>query len=43
VDHRFTAAQAVAALPAPPEEQYTIVFGHGTLELGLYAPRGSDP
>ena len=43
MDHRFTVAEAVAALPAPSDEQYTIVFRHGTLELGLYAPRGSDP
>ena len=43
MDHRFTVAQAVAALPAPPDEQYTIIFRRGTLELGLYAPRGSDP
>lgn len=43
MEHRFTAAQADAALPPPPEEQYAIVFRHGTLELGLYAPRGTDP
>jgi mannose-6-phosphate isomerase-like protein (cupin superfamily) len=43
VDHRFTTAQAVAALPTLPDEQYTIAFRHGTLELGLYAPRGTDP
>jgi mannose-6-phosphate isomerase-like protein (cupin superfamily) len=33
---------AVDALPAAPAEQYTIVFRHGTLEAGLYAPRGTD-
>jgi mannose-6-phosphate isomerase-like protein (cupin superfamily) len=43
VDHRFTVGQAVAALPPTPDEQYVIVFRHGTLELGLYAPRGTDP
>jgi mannose-6-phosphate isomerase-like protein (cupin superfamily) len=32
--------QAVAALPQPPAEQYAVLFRHGTLELGLYAPRG---
>jgi mannose-6-phosphate isomerase-like protein (cupin superfamily) len=33
---------AIAALPQPPAEQYTIVHRHGTLEVGLYAPRGVD-
>ncbi len=33
---------AIAALPALPGEQYAIVFRHGTLEAGLYAPRGAD-
>ena len=33
---------AIAALPPAPEEQYTIVFRHGTFEAGLYAPRGVD-
>jgi mannose-6-phosphate isomerase-like protein (cupin superfamily) len=35
-------ARAIAALPAPPIEQYRIVFRHGTFEAGLYAPRGVD-
>ncbi len=35
--------QAVAALPEPPSEQYAVLFRHGTLEVGLYAPRGDDP
>ena len=33
---------AIAALPAAPAEQYTIVYRHGTIEAGLYAPRGVD-
>jgi mannose-6-phosphate isomerase-like protein (cupin superfamily) len=33
---------AIAALPKEPAEQYTIVYRHGTLEAGLYAPRGVD-
>jgi mannose-6-phosphate isomerase-like protein (cupin superfamily) len=33
---------AIAALPEPPAEQYTIVYRHGTFEAGLYAPRGVD-
>jgi mannose-6-phosphate isomerase-like protein (cupin superfamily) len=30
-------------LPAPDQEQYVVPFTHGTLEVGLYAPRGADP
>ena len=33
---------AIATLPATPAEQYAIVYCHGTLEAGLYAPRGID-
>ena len=33
---------AIASLPRPPAEQYTIVYRHGTFEAGLYAPRGVD-
>lgn len=36
-------ADAKRALPAEPAEQYAISFQHGTLEVGYYAPRGSDP
>ena len=25
------------------EERWAVAFAHGTLELGLYAPRGQDP
>jgi mannose-6-phosphate isomerase-like protein (cupin superfamily) len=34
--------KAIAALPMPPDEQYMIVYRHGTLEAGIYAPRGVD-
>ena len=27
----------------PENEHYAIAFSHGTLEVGLYAPRGTDP
>jgi len=30
-------------LPTPPAEQYLEFFLRGTLTLGLYAPRGTDP
>jgi mannose-6-phosphate isomerase-like protein (cupin superfamily) len=33
---------AITALPKAPAEQYTILYRHGTLEAGLYAPRGMD-
>lgn len=41
--HRFPLDRAIAALPPLGAEQYVVPFRHGTLELGLYAPRGSDP
>jgi mannose-6-phosphate isomerase-like protein (cupin superfamily) len=34
--------EGIAHLPAFPEEQYAILFRHGTLTVGLYAPRGKD-
>jgi mannose-6-phosphate isomerase-like protein (cupin superfamily) len=39
---RIDIASAIASLPAPPAEQYNIVYRHGTFEAGLYAPRGVD-
>ncbi len=42
-DYRFPLEQAVAALPAPDQEQWVVRFRHGALQLGLYAPRGRDP
>jgi len=38
-----TLAQGLAAMPGPDGDQYAILLEHGTLELGLYAPRGQDP
>ena len=40
--HRFTLEEATSAAAAEPF-RYAVVFTHGTLELGLYAPAGSDP
>jgi mannose-6-phosphate isomerase-like protein (cupin superfamily) len=37
-----TAEHAVEAAAAN-SRRYGVVFRHGTLEAGLYAPRGSDP
>lgn len=42
-DHRFTVADALARLPGPDGERYVELFGHGTLSIELYAPRGGDP
>lgn len=32
-----------ARLPTPERERYAIALEHGTLEAGVYAPRGNDP
>jgi mannose-6-phosphate isomerase-like protein (cupin superfamily) len=40
--YRFPLADAVAQLPPSGDEQYVVPFRHGTMELGLYAPRGRD-
>jgi len=37
-----TIAGAVAQMPPADEEQYVVVFNHGTLEVGVYAPRKRD-
>lgn len=34
---------ALALLPAPDGKRFVERFGHGTLALELYAPRGTDP
>ena len=40
---RRTLAQGMAALPGPNGERSVAVFEHGTLQLKVYAPRGTDP
>jgi len=40
---RITLAEAVAMLPAPDGKRSAAVFEHGTLQIKLYAPRGTDP
>jgi mannose-6-phosphate isomerase-like protein (cupin superfamily) len=35
--------EALARLPSPAGERHVTLFEHGTLEVLLYAPRGSDP
>lgn len=39
----FTPGQARSAMPDAQGDNYGVVFRRGTLELGLYAPRGRDP
>jgi mannose-6-phosphate isomerase-like protein (cupin superfamily) len=40
---RFTVDQGFARLPGPKGERFTLLFRHGTLDVELYAPRGTDP
>ena len=40
---RLTVAEALTKLPGPAGERFSAIFAHGTLELEIYAPRGSDP
>jgi RimJ/RimL family protein N-acetyltransferase/mannose-6-phosphate isomerase-like protein (cupin superfamily) len=39
----FATEQALAGLPGPAGERFTSLLRRGTLEVELYAPRGSDP
>ena len=40
---RITLAEAAAMLPTPEGKRSAAVFEHGTLQVKLYAPRGTDP
>jgi mannose-6-phosphate isomerase-like protein (cupin superfamily) len=40
---RITLDEALALLPTPDGKRSAAVFEHGTLQVKLYAPRGSDP
>jgi mannose-6-phosphate isomerase-like protein (cupin superfamily) len=40
---RITLAEAVAMVPTPEGKRSAAVFEHGTLQVKLYAPRGTDP
>jgi mannose-6-phosphate isomerase-like protein (cupin superfamily) len=42
-DHHLTVAEGLARLPGPQGERFVELFGHGTLSVELYAPRGRDP
>jgi mannose-6-phosphate isomerase-like protein (cupin superfamily) len=40
--HHFTLPAARAGMPGPDGDNYVVPFRHGTLEVGLYQPRGRD-
>src|SRR5215831_4040049 len=40
---RVTLEEAAALLPTPEGKRSAALFEHGTLQVKLYAPRGSDP
>lgn len=42
-DRHLTVAEGLARLPGPKGERFVELFGHGTLSVELYAPRGRDP
>lgn len=39
----LTLNDAMAALPGPGGKRFATVFEHGTLDVEIYAPRGTDP
>jgi mannose-6-phosphate isomerase-like protein (cupin superfamily) len=36
-------AEALERLPGPDGQRFATVFQHGSLEVEIYAPRGTDP
>lgn len=38
-----TVAEALELLPGPEGQRFAGVFKHGSLEVEIYAPRGTDP
>jgi mannose-6-phosphate isomerase-like protein (cupin superfamily) len=42
-NNHLTVAQGLARLPGSNGERYVELFSHGTLNVELYAPRGTDP
>ena len=41
--NRLTVTHGLSRLPGPSGERFVELFGHGTLSVELYAPRGKDP
>ena len=40
---RATVAEAMGRLPGPGGERFAEVLGHGSMEVEIYAPGGTDP
>ena len=40
---KSTINEAFQLLPGPDGERFATVFEHGSLEIEIYAPRGTDP
>jgi quercetin dioxygenase-like cupin family protein len=40
--HHLTLAAGLARMPGPYKDQYDVLLRHGTMMVGLYAPRGID-
>jgi len=40
---KISTEEALKHLPGPKGERWATVFQHGTLDVEIYAPRGSDP
>ena len=40
---RVSLADAMARLPGPKGERFATMLEHGTLDIEIYAPRGTDP
>ena len=40
---RATVAEAMGQLPGPGGERFAEVLEHGSMEIEIYAPRGTDP
>ena len=40
---KATVAEAMRLLPGPDGERFARVLGHGSMEVEVYAPRGTDP
>jgi mannose-6-phosphate isomerase-like protein (cupin superfamily) len=40
---RVSVAEAMRRLPGPKAERFATVLRHGTLDIEIYAPRGTDP
>lgn len=40
---RVTVAEAMEHLPGPDGERFALMLEHGTVEVEVYAPRGTDP